>query len=35
MGIVGTRKIVFENFRNLGVYGSKAAETRHKLGIPL
>ncbi|WP_104749206.1 AAA family ATPase [Helicobacter cynogastricus] len=33
MSVVGTRKIVFENFRNLGVYGSEQAETRLDLGV--
>ncbi|GLH58435.1 AAA family ATPase [Helicobacter ailurogastricus] len=33
MGIAGARKIVFENFRNLGIYGSKKSETRLDLGV--
>ncbi|GMB92137.1 hypothetical protein [Helicobacter ailurogastricus] len=33
MGIARARKIVFENFRNLGVYGSKKSETRLDLGV--
>ncbi len=33
MGIARARKIAFENFRNLGVYGSKKSETRLDLGV--